>query len=156
MRIGFRGLALAGLVVMAGLYPDAALAQLRSNSTDGEELPPGFTGQITYRGTHQGVQDRGRRGSREFGGALTVVLSFDGNAVTGRISGTGGINSTSVSGTRTGNVCRLFEERAGDIIEGQCTRARFAATVRSQGNRNAVAARFDTETVEFQEGGRPR
>lgn len=115
----------------------------------GDALPPDFRGRITYQGTHGATLDRGgRRGSREYGGALTVEQTFDGNAVTGRFSRTGGINSGTMSGTRNGSRCRLFEERAGDVIEGECTRTGFSATARSQGSRNAMAARFDAQATQ--------
>lgn len=115
-----------------------------------EPLPSDFRGRITYQGTHGATLDRGpRRGSREYGGALTIELTFEGNSVRGRFSGTGGINSGTMSGTRSGSQCRLFEDRAGDIIEGECSRTRFDAVARSQNARNAMAARFEGQATQF-------
>jgi hypothetical protein len=151
-------------VIVATAVPNVAWAQKPDGGEDATaqgglyrnlapedlELPPDFRGRITYQGTHEAVLDRGaRRGTRQYGGALTVELTFDGNAVTGRFSGTGGISSGTMSGTRNGSRCRLFETRAGDIIEGECTRTHFSAEARSQGSRNAVAAVFEAQATQF-------
>lgn len=119
-------------------------------SASSDTLPANFRGRITYQGTHEAVLERGsRRGSRQYGGSLTIELTFDGNAVSGRFSGTGGINNGTMSGTRNGSRCRLFEERAGDIVEGECTRTRFSAVARSQGSRNSMAAAFEARATQL-------
>lgn len=141
----------AAAVLLTALADVAAVeSQTRSSIQAAQDaLPQDFRGRITYRGTHEGAQQRGRRGTREFGGALTIELTFDGNAVTGTFSGTGGINNGTMSGSRNGTRCRLFEARGGDIMEGECTRTRFSVEVRSQGNRNAIAAHFDAQATQL-------
>lgn len=128
-------------------------------------LPPGFRGRVSYSGTHRGqVRTPGpplRRldvrsiinsatggRTREYAGAYQLELSFDGNAVTGRYSGTGGIASGTVSGTRSGNRCHLVDERHGTVTEAECTATRFvgrAATPRGPGPQ--MTAELDANAV---------
>lgn len=109
-------------------------------------LPPDWRGTITYSGTHEGyVQQAGPEmrelsissvvgavagGQRQrYAGRYDMVLTIDGTAVTGQASGTGGIEAATFSGTRTGNLCRLYIE--GAELEATCTTERFVGTSRS-------------------------
>ncbi|MDZ4362352.1 hypothetical protein [Brevundimonas sp.] len=109
-------------------------------------LPPDWRGTITYSGTHEGyVQQAGPEmrelsissvvgavagGQRQrYAGRYDMVLTIDGTAVTGQASGTGGIEPATFSGTRTGNLCRLYLE--GAELEATCTTERFVGASRS-------------------------
>jgi len=128
-----------------GWDPAGTAAQPAPSDT----LPPDFRGRISYQGTHRANCSRGGEERARYGGSLNVELTFNGNNVTGSFSGTGGINTGTMSGTRTGNRCRMIESRGGDLIEGECTRTRFSAIARSQGNRDALAARFEANATRF-------
>jgi len=109
-------------------------------------LPDGFRGRISYRGNYQGqvttpgppmrrlsIADALRAAGRttQFAGGYEAELDIAGNAVTGRYSGSGGIDTVTFSGTRTGDHCRLFLDRTGASIDAQCTASRFDGTVKS-------------------------
>lgn len=131
----------------------------------GEVLPPDFRGRITYSGTHEGrvttpgpmprrldlrsiARAAGR--TREYAGAYELVLEFDGNALSGRVSGTGGLIATSLSGTRRGDRCRLIDDRHGTITEAQCTASRFTGTARTQaGSRQNMTMEIEASAVQF-------
>jgi hypothetical protein len=144
-------------------------AQKPSGSADataaGDVLPPDFRGRITYSGTHEGrvttpgpmprrldlrsiARAAGR--TREYGGAYELVLEFDGNALSGRVSGTGGLLPTTLSGTRRGDRCRLIDDRYGTITEARCTAAGFTGTARTQpGSRQNMTMEIDASAVQF-------
>jgi hypothetical protein len=134
--------------MMAALAVAGPTSAQQSGPIDlSDSLPPDFRGTITYRGSHGALLDRGpRRGTRQYGGSLTIELTFEGNRVTGRFSGTGGINSGTMTGTRNGNHCRLIEARDGDVIEGECTRSRLSARARST-RANAMTASFEAQAT---------
>jgi hypothetical protein len=76
-------------------------------------------------------------------------MTFEGRAVTGRYSGTGGINSGSFSGTRDGDRCHLVDNRSGTVTDALCTRNRFYAEVRSQTGRETITARLEANATQF-------
>jgi hypothetical protein len=129
-------------------------------------LPPDFRGRISYRGTHQGQVNhagpplrslrigdivRSATGGRteQHAGAYELELSFDGRAVSGRYSGTGGLPSGTLSGTRDGSSCRLVDDRYGSVIDAECTRSRFIGESRTQRGRDTTNIRLEADAVTF-------
>ena len=110
--------------------PAAAQGRYGAWAAESDAIPANFRGQISYSGTHQGQLVAARR-TREYSGHYNLELEINGSTLRGRYSGTGGINSGTVSGTRTGNRCRLTDDRWGTVTEAECTRSRFAGTARS-------------------------
>jgi hypothetical protein len=134
---------------------DAATASGRAPADRGApggpaaaSLPPDWRGTITYSGTHEGYVQQagpemrelsissvvgavagGQRQRQRYAGRYDMVLTIDGTAVTGQASGTGGIEPATFSGTRTGNLCRLYIE--GAELEATCTTERFVGASRS-------------------------
>lgn len=109
-------------------------------------LPADWRGEIRYTGTHQGyVQPAGSLPTRltpdalfgslqssmrqQYGGQIDLVLQFDGSSVSGTYSGTGGMETGRVSGTRNGSQCRLTA--GGNVIEATCSQNVFEGTSRS-------------------------
>lgn len=134
-------------------------------SVGGGAFPPGWSGRVTYRGTYQGAIEtpgprmrrfsvdealRSATGGRreEIGGPYSLELNIDGNAVSGRLTTSGGLRNAAVSGTRNGDRCRLF---IGDVsIEAECTASRFDGRARTQGDaRRIYSYRIDTEAIQL-------
>lgn len=128
-------------------------------------LAPNWRGRIRYTGSLEGSTQQQLRlpnrltpnsvlgtlnqmQGRPFGGAYELVLTFEGNAVSGTYSGNGtGVGRGNISGTRDGSRCRLFTSTV--IVEGECTADRFVGNSRSQGgSRTTQTARIETFAVE--------
>lgn len=163
LAIGF------GVAVITSFSASAASAQkpeAGQQMAEDEVLPPDFRGRITYSGTHEGEVTRpgpplrslrtrdilrsvtGGR-SQQHGGRFELELSFDGPSVTGRFSGTGGLNAGSMTGTRNGSRCRLIDDRYGNVTEAECTRTRFSGGGRHQGPRETTTIRLDAFATQF-------
>jgi|GEM_PF-1154175 len=163
--------AIALIAIFSGFNSTAITAQ-KPVSPDGAAfsatgaLPPDFRGRISYSGTHEGQLNRAGPplrslrtrdilrsatggSTREYAGAYNLELTFDGNALTGRYSGTGGMNSGTVSGTRSGTHCRLVDDRYGTVTEAECTRNRFSGTARVQRGRDTSTMRFEAAATQF-------
>jgi hypothetical protein len=142
--------------------PEAAEAGAQASDT----LPPDFRGRIGYRGTHEGQVSRAGPPlrslrtrdilrsatggqSRERAGAYNLELTFEGRAVNGRYSGSGGIGSGTVSGIRDGDRCRLFDDRHGTATEAICTRTQFSGEARLESGRDTMVMRIDAEATQF-------
>ncbi|HYJ30802.1 MAG TPA: hypothetical protein VEW25_10735 [Allosphingosinicella sp.] len=133
--------------------------------TAAEAFPPDFRGRISYSGTYEGrVANRGRPlrrldvrsiiasatsgNSRGYAGGYTVEMEINGNAVTGRYSGTGGIDRGTFSGTRSGSNCRLFDDRSASATVAECTPTRFTGNVRSaEGSNPSFRISFETHAT---------
>lgn len=113
-----------------------------------EALPPDFRGRVTYQGTHEGQVRRAGR-TREHAGRVTLELTFNGSAVVARFSGTGGMNTGTMTGTRRGNRCRLVDDRFGNVIEGDCTRSRFWGGGSHRGPRETTTIRLEAQATQF-------
>lgn len=89
-------------------------------------LPPDWRGTITYTGTHNGYAIPSGRDARrqDYSGRYDLMLEFDGASVSGRATGTGGLQPADLVGTRSGSHCRLRLENLA-IFEGTCTNDRF-------------------------------
>lgn len=123
------------------------IALLVAGPATAQALPPGFQGEISYAGQQTGqVSQPGRvnrRGSiiamataaagtnKSYGGALTVSLTFDGANVTGKYTGTGGLQPSGLNGTRNGSQCRLYDTTTGGLWQGRCDRDGFAGSYAS-------------------------
>ena len=117
------------------LSTEASFAQ----SAPQDALPPDFHGRITYSGTFEAELTIPSRAVRHVNGRYSVEISYDGNSVTGRYSGTGGMVAGSFTGTRSGSRCRLTETR-GDVIwdNVECSGSRYSADARGQGRISSV------------------
>ncbi len=170
--VGIRRLILIATAVLGTLAstplpaqkPPASNVDISASADD--ILPPDFRGRISYRGTHEGqlsragpplrslrVRDVMRSATggstREFAGAYNLEMTFEGRAVSGRYSGTGGISSGSFTGTRDGDRCRLIDDRSGTVTEAFCTRTRFYAEVRAQVGRDTSTARLQANATQI-------
>jgi hypothetical protein len=82
--------------------------------------------------------------THSFGGDYEVQLEMKGAAVSGRYGGSGGLDSVSFSGTRSGDRCRLFAEGTGAMIEATCSASRFDGNVKSgSGDRRPYRIHFE-------------
>lgn len=133
-------------------------------------FPAGFQGRVSYSGTYDGrltipgpplrrldvasiLRTATGGSTREFAGGYKVEIQVDGNAVTGRYSGSGGIDTVTFSGTRSGSRCRLFDDRSGAAIDAECSAQRFAGTVQSpKGARQPYKINFETDMVRLVDG----
>ena len=120
---------------------------LRAESQD--VIPPDFRGRITYSGSYEAEVTSNRGRTRPFSGAYTIEISYDGSAISGRYSGTGGMSSGSITGTRSGTRCRTLDTQSGMTNEAECTRTRFAVVARAQGPRNTSIARVEATATRF-------
>lgn len=111
-----------------------------------DALPPEWRGRIRYSGTHEGyvqtasaMRDLSLEGAvralngqrRQYGGTLEMDLTFDGRAVSGTVSGTGGISTSRLRGTREGSRCRLTVDDVA-LLEAECTRAALTGISRNR------------------------
>jgi hypothetical protein len=141
----------------AGQKPGAPAA---ATDEAAEALPPNFRGRINYEGTHRGevtrpgpplrslrtrdvVRSMSGGSTREYGGNYSLELTFEGDAVTGHYSGTGGMNSGTLSGTRDGDRCRLVDDRYGTVTEAICTRRRLYGDARVERGRDTTVIRVE-------------
>ena len=146
--------------------PDIPVDQVAVVAADADALPDGWRGRINYSGVVEGHTQEPTRTPRrltlgnalealaggerrEFGGAYSLELTFEGDAVSGTFSGAspGRNRSGRVQGTRAGSQCRLFAEDI--LIEGECTAGRFLGSGRSQGgSRVTQTLRIDAPAAE--------
>jgi hypothetical protein len=85
---------------------------------------------------------------REIGGGYTLDLTIEGNAVSGRYTGTGGFTSGTLSGTRTGSHCHLIDDQYGTINDAECTPTSFTGTARSQqGSRSQLRLTIEASAI---------
>jgi hypothetical protein len=130
-----------------------------------DALPAGFRGRVSYSGTHEArvttagppirrldvrnlIRSATGGRSRDYAGAYNIEITFDGNALSARFSGTGGMSTGTASGTRSGSRCRLIDDRYGTVTEAECTSRRFAGTARSlRGQRQQMTARLDANAT---------
>ncbi len=120
---------------------------LRAESPD--TIPADFRGRITYSGTYQADVTSSRGRTRQLSGGYTIEISYDGSAISGRYSGTGGMNPGSITGTRSGTRCRTLDTQSGMTNEAECTRTRFAVVARAQGAQNSSIARIEATATRF-------
>ena len=138
-------------------------------STTAAAGPVSQRGQATYRGTFSAAVSKKQRRARNQGlgdllgqaingdvnatryeGALTLVMKFDGAAVTADISGTGGINPGKLTGLVRNGSCRLTSADSLMVYEGPCTRTSFSGTIRSNpSNRDNVSGQFDARSSDY-------
>ena len=170
----FRRIAISAAAFALALAGASAGAQKPSGTAgaaaSGEALPADFRGRIVYSGTHEGRVNtpgppprrldlrsiaRAAGRTREYAGAYELVLDFNGNALSARVSGTGGLLATTLSGTRRGDRCRLIDDRHGTITEAQCTATRFVGTARTQaGSRQNMTREIEAGAVQFVDSAR--
>lgn len=87
---------------------------------------------------------------QDFSGGVEIELYVNGNQVTGRYSGSGGIATVEFSGTRIGTNCQLFDRHSGAAITAECSAHRFAGTVTSaRAERNRFQIHLDSQTTRF-------
>jgi len=83
--------------------------------------------------------------SRPFNGAVSLRLTFDGAAVTARVSGTQGLRSSTLSGTVEDGTCRLANPEGTSVWTGRCDARGFSGTFRSDAaSGRAISGRFET------------
>jgi hypothetical protein len=110
-----------------------------------EQMAPA-NGKVTYRGTYTGTVaplGRSRQPPTEVAGAVTIELTFEGAAVTGRFETTGARDSFRVSGVREGNGCKLYNGMLTSMV-GTCSARNFQAVLTPGG------ARSQPSFIEFQ------
>jgi len=97
---------------------------------------------LTLRGV-MGAVDVPER--RRTSGAVTLRLTFDGAAVTGRMNGTGALRPDSLSGAVENGVCRLSNAGGTSVWEGRCDARGFSGTFKSHATAGLVIdGRFET------------
>jgi hypothetical protein len=126
-------------------------------------------GTVTYRGTFSASVARKQRqpsnlnldnllkqamnanaNATKYEGALTMVTTFDGAAVTAKLSGTGGMTTSTFTGLVRGGICRLTDPQNIEVYEGPCTRTRFSGTIKSTANnRNNTSGTFDAQASDY-------
>jgi hypothetical protein len=132
-----------------------------------DTLRADFHGRIVYSGSYSGKQSIPGRtlrrldlgsllesamsgSSRQYSGGYNVQIEVNGNAVSGRYGGSGGIDSVTFSGTRNGDACRLFDDSSGAAILARCTASTFAGTVASPvGARQPYKIQFEAQATQF-------
>jgi hypothetical protein len=169
MRIRLSAIVLVASLCVSGVAaqkPDVPTPDGQSQASTSDILPPNFRGRISYSGTHEGSVTRAGPPlrslrtrdilrsvtggtTREYGGAFNLELTFQGNAVTGRFSGSGGIGSGTLSGTRSGSRCRLFNDLDGTVTEAECTRTRFIGEAHGQRGGASARTRIEAEATHF-------
>lgn len=113
-----------------------------------DALSPDFRGRVSYSGTHRGeatipgppvrrltardiIRSATGGRTRQYSGSYSLEVQFDGDRVTGRYSGTGGVNSGSFTGTRSGDRCSIRDDSGKSAMEAECSATRFAGTAKS-------------------------
>lgn len=97
---------------------------------------------LTLRGVAGAVDVPERRRTS---GAVTLRLTFDGAAVTGRMYGTGALRPDSLSGAVENGVCRLSNTDGTSVWEGRCDARGFSGTFKSNATGGLVMdGRFET------------
>ncbi|WP_246152470.1 tetratricopeptide repeat protein [Sphingomonas montanisoli] len=82
--------------------------------------------------------------STEIEGTTTILLRFNGSAVTGSISATGGWHGAGLTGTVGNGMCRLAAEDGSLSIEGSCGRTGFKGRISGRGAGTTLSGRFET------------
>jgi hypothetical protein len=141
----FRAILMAALAMLA-LAPVAAMADEREDL-----LAPDFQGQIAYFGNYTGktsvTAEQGRRDEgpcpykdhrcyeQTVGGGVKVVLSFDGEHVTGfyysvgGFDGPNGLREGTLIGRRTSGGCELYEADGTMWLAAACGRKGFQGQI---------------------------
>lgn len=136
----------------------------RSSTQTPDIVPAGFRGEITYRGTYSGSEQirqrqRGRMTytmvDQPYSGNATYSLRFEGSRVIGtwQVTRRGRMMTGRFSGTRDGNVCRLFDEATRAPHVATCNSKTFNGSARN-GASERVTWRTEfsanaTETVDY-------
>lgn len=154
--------ALLGIVMLVST--ELTIAKPAAAQTSNSGLPP--KAEVIYRGTTDGrigepvrvsvqvprrLTLRGVAGAvnmpsrRRTSGAVVLRMTFDGAAVTARMSGTGALRPDSLSGAVENGVCRLSNADGTSVWEGQCDARGFSGTFKSHATGGLVIdGRFET------------
>jgi hypothetical protein len=86
----------------------------------------------------------------EYQGALTIKATFDGQSVTARVTGTGGIAQHNLSGLIANGACRLADARGAVVFEGKCSGREFSGTISGTDNyRLSLNGNFSASATQF-------
>lgn len=150
-----------GMLAIALMLPSEAISQ----EAEGARLPE--KARVTYRGTakaritekvrvprrlslRSAIESVANRDVREFDSAVTYELTFDGASVTGVFTGTGGAQTTTLSGTYRDGYCRLMDPKGSEVTEGRCDATGFSGRLSSTSvNRYDLSGSFATTAVKI-------
>lgn len=159
----------AAAAILFALSPVTGSAQTRQAraSASSAPLPASFRGRIVYRGTYSGSEQAPQRrgqvklgkmlanavglNSTPIGGSSSYTLEFDGNRVTGSFEINDGRRSArgTLTGTRQGTMCRLFDKDGGAFI-ATCTASEFRGSASSgASSRVKWKTRFQASAVGY-------